>query len=59
MTPATPCPHLRSLKLDSNSLGYLAGKRIVDALDGLLSRVPNLTALHLGNNQLDAAQTEG
>ena len=43
LTPHVACPHVKSLKLDSNSLGYLAGKRIVEALDALLSRFPNLT----------------
>ena len=59
LTPSVVCPRVKSLKLDSNSLGYAAGKRITEALDTLLSRFPNLAALHLGNNQLDAPQTEG
>jgi hypothetical protein len=56
LVPAVPCPNIRNLKLDSNSLAYLSTSYFNDAMDALLSRTPNLEALHLGNNQLDAAQ---
>lgn len=36
-----------------------AGSYFNEAMDALLARMPNLTALHLGNNQLDARQAEG
>lgn len=47
---------LQNLKLDSNSLAYLSSGYFNDAMDTLLSRVPNLETLHLGNNQLDGTQ---
>jgi len=37
----------------------LAGSYFNEAMDLLLSRLPNLEALHLGNNQLDGKQAEG
>ena len=57
LTPAVPCAHVTCLKLDSNSLAYLSSSFFNDAMDLLLSRLPALQALHLGNNQLDPKQT--
>ena len=37
----------------------LAGQYFNEAADALLQRLPNLQALHLGNNQLDGKQIEG
>jgi hypothetical protein len=59
LVPAATVPTLRKLKLDGNSLGYLSGGYFVEAMDALLARLPAIEALHLGNNQLDAAQVEG
>jgi Ran GTPase-activating protein (RanGAP) involved in mRNA processing and transport len=80
LVPPGPCFHVKRLKLDGNSLGYLsgmfrmsvgeveenwqargsfAGSYFNEAMDSLLSRMPHLHALHLGNNQLDARQAEG
>jgi hypothetical protein len=39
--------------------GSFAGSYFNEAMDSLLSRMPHLHALHLGNNQLDARQAEG
>ena len=59
LVPPAVAPHVQRLKLDGNSLGYLAGAFFNEAADALLSRLPNLTSLHLGNNQLSGAQVEG
>jgi hypothetical protein len=59
LVPSISCPHLTRLKLDGNSLGYLAGTFFCEALDSLLGKLPNLVALHLGNNQLDPIQIGG
>ena len=59
LVPPAECPHIKRLKLDGNSLGYLSGAYFNEAMDTLLSRLPNLAALHLGNNQLDPRQAEG
>lgn len=56
LCPASVCPNIRNLKLDSNSLAYLSSSYFSDSMDMLLSRLPSLTALHLGNNQLDSGQ---
>lgn len=59
LVPPASCPNVERLKLDGNSLGYLSGAYFNEAMDTLLSRLPSLQNLHLGNNQLDAKQAEG
>ena len=59
LVPASTVKTLRRLKLDGNSLGYLSGAYFCEAFDALLSRLPMLQSLHLGNNQLDSSQIEG
>ncbi len=59
LVPPMKCPHLESLKLDGNSLGYLSGSYFNVAMDSLLSKLPNIKKLHLGNNQLDSSQASG
>lgn len=56
LRPPAPCPNIRNLKLDSNSLGYLSGSAFNDAIDGLLSKFPCLEALHAGNNTMNTEQ---
>ena len=56
LQPLVTVPNITCIKLDSNSLAYLSAGAFNDALDALLSRLPALKALHLGNNQLDANQ---
>jgi hypothetical protein len=57
LTPPRVALNITCLKLDSNSLAYLSANFFNEAMDGLLSKLPNLRALHLGNNQLDTAQS--
>lgn len=57
LTPSHPCPHITCLKLDSNSLAYLSSTFFSEAMDALLSKLPRLKSLHLGNNQIDGIQT--
>ena len=59
LAPAAPAPNIQCLKLDSNSLAYLSSTFFNEAMDALLAKLPSLRALHLGNNQLDAAQAVG
>ena len=56
LVPSRPTPNIRNIKLDSNSLAYLSAAFFSEAMDNLLSRLPNLESLHLGNNQLDSIQ---
>jgi hypothetical protein len=56
LVPARPTPNIRNIKLDSNSLAYLSAAFFSEAMDNLLSRLPNLESLHLGNNQIDSVQ---
>ena len=56
LQPPASVPNITCIKLDSNSLAYLSAGAFNDALDALLSRLPSLKALHLGNNQLDSSQ---
>lgn len=59
LAPAVEAPNIECLKLDSNSLAYLSSTFFNDAMGAVLSKLPSLRALHLGNNQLDAAQAVG
>jgi hypothetical protein len=59
LVPSEMCPSVVRVKLDGNSLGYLSNGAFNEAMHALLSKLPNLTALHLGNNQIDTKQGEG
>ena len=56
LVPSEICNNIHNIKLDSNSLAYLSATHFNEAMDNLLSKVPNLRTLHLGNNQLDSNQ---
>ena len=56
LQPPKDAPNITCLKLDSNSLAYLSGAFFNESMESLLVRLPNVRALHLGNNQIDKEQ---
>lgn len=57
LAPSKPCPHVRRVKLDGNRLGTHGSSRYFHVvMYALLSHLPSLQTLHLGNNSIEAGQ---